>query len=108
MYITYNVLDVFHCITPPMELMLDYFRYTIKCPRGSFQNLVSYVIISILLLIETVLLPFTIHPTIRYINITFTLISLIVYPALMMTCFLVCLPNFNVLIMSCGIHAGAN
>ena len=83
--------------------MYDYFRYTIICPLGSFQHLVSYVIISILLLIETVLLHFTIHPKIRYINIMFPLISLIVYPALMLICFLVCLSNFNILIMLCGI-----
>ena len=102
--LTYNVLNVFDCIPPPVELMLDYFRYTIIYPRGSFHHLVSYMIISILLLIETVLLSFTIHPTIRYINITFTLISLIVYLALMLTCFLVCLSSFNVLIMLCGIR----
>ena len=102
--LTYNVLNVFDCIPSPVELMLDYFRYTIIYPRGSFQHLVSYMIISILLLIETVLLSFTIHPTIRYINITFTLISLIVYLALMLTCFLVCLSSFNVLIMLCGIR----
>ena len=101
--LTYNVINVFDCITPPMELMYDYFRYTIICPLGSFQHLVSYMIISILLLIEAVLLPFTIHPKIRYINIMFTLISLIVYPAFMLICFLVCLSNFNVLIMLCGI-----
>ena len=63
--LTYNVLNVFDCIRPPMEFMRDYFRYTIICPLGSFQHLVSYVIISIVLLIETVLLPFTIHPKVR-------------------------------------------
>ena len=92
---TYNVLNVFDCSTSPIESMLDYFRYTIIWLRGSFQHYY---------LIETVLLPFTIHPTIRYINITFTIISLIVYPAFMLICFLVCLSNLNVLIMLCGVH----
>ena len=103
--LTYNVLSVFDCITPPMELMYDYFCYTIICQFGSFQHLlVSYVIISILLPIETVLLPFTIHPKIRYINIVFILISLIVYPAFMLICFLVCLSNFNVMWYICALH----
>ena len=93
--LTYNVLNVFDCSTSPMESMLDYFRYTIIWLRGSFQHYY---------LIETVLLPFTIHPTIRYIDITFTIISLIVYPAFMLICFLVCLSNLNVLIMLCGVH----
>ena len=30
--LTYNVLNVFDCTTRSMDLMYDYFRYTIICP----------------------------------------------------------------------------
>ena len=102
--LTYYVLNIFDCIKliHSMETMFESLCFIIICSLGSFHHYVSYVIIFILLITIYYTL-FTIHPKSRYINIAFTLKSLIVYPVFMLICVLDCLSNSNDLVICCCI-----
>ena len=100
--LTYYVLNIFDCIKliHSMETTFESLCFIIICSLGNFHHYVSYVIIFILLITLYYIL-FTIHYKSRYINIAFTLSSLIVYPAFMLICVLDCLSNSNGLVMFC-------